>query len=135
MRVFTNGCFDILHAGHVEFLQKAAGYGLLTVGVNDDESVRKLKGPGRPINNEQDRLAVIRALACVNHAFLVRSTNMAASIRIQCPDVWLKGGDYTLETLDKDEVAAAHDVEAQIVILPLKPGYSTTAIVAKLQQA
>lgn len=124
--VLTTGCFDILHAGHVSLLESAAGRGMLFVGVNDDESVRKLKGPSRPVNNENDRMRVIAALECVQVVFLIRDTTVTQAILNVMPMAWIKGGDYTLDTLNKDEVAAAMEVDAEIILVPAVAGYSTT---------
>lgn len=128
----ATGCFDVLHRGHVELLEEAAGYGNVFVGVNDDESVRKLKGPTRPVNNEQDRMLVIAGLECVKAVFLIRSDKVTDAIRLVAPDYWVKGGSYTMETLDKDEVAAAKEVGAEIVLVPVTIGYSTTNILSRI---
>jgi D-beta-D-heptose 7-phosphate kinase/D-beta-D-heptose 1-phosphate adenosyltransferase len=131
--VFTNGCFDILHAGHVEYLEAAASLGTsLCVAVNSDESVRVLKGPERPVNPLQDRMRVLAALACVDYVFPFEASNVAGLLRRIKPRCWVKGGDYTLETLNKAEVEAARESDTIIKLLPLKPGYSTTQTLAKI---
>jgi rfaE bifunctional protein nucleotidyltransferase chain/domain len=127
----TTGCFDVIHAGHISLLEAAAGRGMLFVGINDDESVRKLKGPSRPVNNENDRMRVIAALECVQVVFLIRDTTVTQAIRIVSPSAWIKGGDYTLNTLNKDEVAAANEVGADIILVPALAGYSTTNTLKK----
>lgn len=124
--VLTTGCFDVLHAGHIALLETASEKGMLFVGINDDESVRKLKGPSRPVNNENDRMRVIAALDCVQAVFLIRDTTVTRAILNVMPAFWCKGGDYTIDTLNKDEVAAAIEVDAEIILVPAVAGYSTT---------
>ena len=130
--VFTNGCFDLLHTGHVRYLQAARALGdALVVAVNGDASVRALKGPTRPINSEEDRAEVLAALACVDAVCIFheeRVTGLVGAIR---PHVYAKGGDYTVASLDPGERAALEEVGAEIRILPLVPGRSTTAIIEK----
>ena len=130
--VFTNGCFDLLHAGHVRYLQAARALGeALVVGLNGDDSVRILKGPTRPINEQQDRAEVLAGLACVDFVTIFqepRVTGLVSSIR---PHVYAKGGDYTVESLDPDERAALQAAGAEIRILPLVPGRSTTAMLER----
>ena len=130
--VVTNGCFDLLHAGHVRYLQAARALGdALAVGLNGDASVRALKGEGRPINPAADRAEVLAALACVDHVCVfdaVRATELLRSVR---PHIYAKGGDYTPESLDPDEAAALRAAGAEIRILQLVPGRSTTAILQR----
>jgi rfaE bifunctional protein nucleotidyltransferase chain/domain len=132
--VFTNGCFDLLHAGHVRYLQQARALGnALVVALNGDASVRALKGPTRPINEEQDRAEVLGALACVDYVTIFQServTDLVGQIR---PQVYAKGGDYTVDSLDPGERTALENVGAEIKILPLVPGKSTTNIIKKWQ--
>jgi rfaE bifunctional protein nucleotidyltransferase chain/domain len=134
--VLTNGCFDILHAGHVDLLQRAARLGdNLLVMVNSDISVMRLKGTSRPINCLKHRMAVLKALRCVDMVESFDGHTVAAALRRWRPAVWVKGGDYTMETLNPDEVAAARKVGAEIVILPFGEEYkhlSTTSILAKI---
>lgn len=131
--VFTNGCFDLLHVGHVRYLQLAHDLGdALLVALNSDASVRTLKGPSRPITPEQDRAEVMGALASVDFVTIfsqARVTEVIAAIR---PHIYVKGGDYTVETLDAGERAALEAAGTEIRILPLTPGRSTTGIVKKL---
>ena len=130
--VFTNGVFDLLHVGHVRYLQAARALGdALLVAVNGDASVRALKGPTRPINNEQDRAEVLAALACVDFVTIFHTERVTDLVRIIRPHVYAKGGDYTLDTLDPGERAALEEVGAEIRLLPLVPGKSTTAMIAK----
>jgi rfaE bifunctional protein nucleotidyltransferase chain/domain len=130
--VFTNGVFDLLHVGHVRYLQEARKLGdELLVAVNGDASVRALKGPTRPINPERDRAEVLAALECVSYVTIfheMRVTALVAGIR---PQLYAKGGDYTLETLDPGERAALESAGSRIHLLPMVPGKSTTAIIEK----
>ena len=130
--VFTNGCFDLLHVGHVRYLQAARSLGdALLVAVNGDASVRVLKGPTRPINNEQDRAEVLAALACVDHLVLFHTERVSEVVRAIRPHIYAKGGDYTIESLDPGERAALAEIGAEIRILPLVPGKSTTGMIEK----
>lgn len=130
--VFTNGVFDLLHPGHVDVLLAARREGdALVVGVNSDESVRRLKGPTRPVRTEQERGYVLAALGMVDAVVLFGEDTPLALIRALEPDVIVKGGDYT-----EDTVVGAPDVRARggrVVIVPLTPGHSTTSIVEKLR--
>src|SRR5688572_303632 len=102
--VVTNGCFDILHLGHVTYLEAARQQGdLLLVGVNDDAAVRQLKGPGRPVNPETDRAGIVAALACVDAVCIFEQRSALDFLSAAQPDIWIKGGDYTLDTVNQDE--------------------------------
>lgn len=131
--VLTNGCFDLLHVGHVRYLQAARALGdALAVAINGDESVRALKGEGRPLNNEVDRAEVIAALECVDRVIIfpeVRATNLLEKVR---PAVYVKGGDYTAETLHTEERGALERVGAEIHILPFEQGHSTSKLIEKV---
>ena len=132
--VFTNGCFDLLHAGHVRYLQQARGLGdALLVAVNGDSSVRGLKGPGRPLNNEEDRAEVIAALGCVDYVTIFQEERVTRLLREIRPQVYAKGGDYTEESLNPEEAAALREIAAEIKILPLVPGKSTTKLIEKME--
>jgi rfaE bifunctional protein nucleotidyltransferase chain/domain len=132
--VFTNGCFDLLHVGHVRYLQAAQALGdALVIAVNGDESVRALKGPTRPINNERDRSEVLAALACVDYLVLFNTTRVTELVRAIRPHIYVKGGDYRIESLDSGERAALVEIGAEIHILPLIPGKSTTALIKKME--
>lgn len=134
--VFTNGIFDILHAGHVRYLEAARNLGdMLIVAVNDDESTRKLKGEGRPINPLADRMTVLAALSSVSCVVPLRDTLNVVLLNFIKPTVWVKGGDYTLETLNLTERALADNLGVQIQILPLSNGYSTTSTLRKITAA
>jgi len=130
--VFTNGCFDLLHVGHVRYLQAARALGdALLVAVNGDASVRALKGPARPINREDDRAEVLAALACVDFVTVFQTERVTELVRTIRPHVYAKGGDYTVKSLDPGERAALREASAEIRILPLVPGKSTTALLAR----
>lgn len=131
--VVTNGCFDLLHAGHVTYLEQAAAQGnVLLVGCNGDESVRLLKGEGRPLNTEADRALVLAALASVGAVAVFPEKRAEAFLRLAKPDVYVKGGDYTPATLDADERAAVESAGGKIVIIPFVPGKSTTSIIERM---
>jgi rfaE bifunctional protein nucleotidyltransferase chain/domain len=131
--VFTNGCFDLLHVGHVRYLQAARERGdVLVVALNGDGSVRALKGPERPINPEADRAEVLAALGCVDYVTLFHTPRVTEVIRSVRPHVYVKGGDYTPDSLDAEERGAMREVGAEVEILALVPGKSTTAVVRKL---
>jgi rfaE bifunctional protein nucleotidyltransferase chain/domain len=133
--VFTNGCFDILHVGHVRYLAAARRLGnVLVVGLNSDASVRELKGPGRPLNSEEDRAEVLAALEVVDHVIIFGEKRASNLMRELAPDIYAKGGDYTQETLDPEEVAVLKEMGAKIEILPLVRGKSTTRLVEGIRQ-
>jgi D-beta-D-heptose 7-phosphate kinase/D-beta-D-heptose 1-phosphate adenosyltransferase len=125
--VFTNGCFDIIHPGHVTILEAAAGMGdLLVVGLNTDESVKRLKGPGRPVQPLESRAAVLSALRFVDCVVPFGEDTPLELITILEPDVLVKGGDYSPETVVGADIVTALGGEVRIV--PLFPGHSTTGI-------
>ena len=131
--VFTNGCFDLLHAGHVRYLQQARALGdALVVGLNGDASVRELKGEGRPLNGQDDRAEVLAALGCVDFVVIFEGKRATGLLRTVRPHVYAKGGDYTPDSLDAEERGALGECGADIRILPLVPGRSTTALVGKM---
>ena len=131
--VVTNGCFDLLHLGHVTYLETARNLGdMLLVGVNNDAAVRGLKGEGRPVNTEYDRAAVLAALEAVDAVCIfpdVRATNFLAAAK---PDIYAKGGDYTLETLDQTERRTVESAGGRIELISFVPGKSTTKLLQKL---
>tara|TARA_R100000808_G_scaffold5412_1_gene16516 strand:+ start:313 stop:783 length:471 start_codon:yes stop_codon:yes gene_type:complete len=130
--VVTNGCFDILHVGHVKYLQKAREFGdALLVGLNGDDSVRELKGSNRPINNQEDRAEVLRALSCVDFVHIFEDTRATNFLKEFKPDIYAKAGDYTLETLYPPERCALELMGSKIVFLPFIEGKSTTNILKK----
>jgi rfaE bifunctional protein nucleotidyltransferase chain/domain len=133
--VLTNGCFDLLHVGHVRYLQAARALGdALAVAINGDDSVRVLKGEGRPLSTAGDRAEIVAALECVDYVVVfpeVRVTRLIEKVR---PSVYVKGGDYTSATLHPDERAALEKVGAEIRILPFEPGHSTSALIERMKK-
>lgn len=129
--VFTNGCFDILHAGHVRYLAAARALGdCLIVGLNSDQSVSNLKGPTRPINSQDDRAEVLAALAAVDYVVIfaeATAENLVAEIK---PSIYAKGGDYTVDKLPESKIVAAYG--GQIVLVPEVPGRSSSNIIKKI---
>jgi rfaE bifunctional protein nucleotidyltransferase chain/domain len=134
--VFTNGCFDLLHVGHVRYLAAARALGdALLVAINGDESVRALKGEGRPLNREADRAEVIAALASVDYVVVfpeVRATALLEKVR---PAIYVKGGDYTTESLHAEERSALERMGTEIRILPFEAGHSTSRLLEKMKGA
>lgn len=132
--VLTNGCFDILHRGHTQYLQGARNTGdKLIVLLNSDASVKALKGEGRPVNREEDRAYVIASLECVDAVYIFSSARCDKEIALFKPDYYAKGADYTVEKLDKDELASLRACGAKIAFINLVPGLSTTSIIEKIQ--
>ena len=128
--VFTNGCFDILHAGHVRYLAAARAQGdVLILGLNSDASVRRLKGPSRPINNEQDRAEVVGALAAVDAVVIFGEDTAETLIAKVRPAVYVKGGDYTREMLPEARIVEVYGGE--VAFIPLVAGKSTTGIIER----
>jgi len=134
--VATNGCFDLLHVGHVRYLQAARSLGdALVVGVNGDQSARQLKGPGRPVNNESDRAEVVAALECVDLVVIFPELRATSFLEAAAPAIYVKGGDYTPETLNPDERAMLEVIGVQIRIIPFEKGYSTSGLLEQLRHA
>jgi D-glycero-beta-D-manno-heptose 1-phosphate adenylyltransferase len=132
--VFTNGCFDILHVGHIRYLTAAKQLGdILVVGLNGDDSVRQLKGPDRPINSEADRAEILAALGAVDHVVIFQDLRVTQLVTHLKPDLYVKGGDYSVDSLDRGEVDALRSVGAEIKIVPLVPGRSTTRLINAIQ--
>jgi rfaE bifunctional protein nucleotidyltransferase chain/domain len=131
--VFTNGVFDILHAGHVQYLQQAKDLGdILVVALNSDESVRMLnKAPDRPINHLEDRMTVIAALRCVDYVLSFSEKTPESLIEKLKPDIHVKGGDYTPEQLPETKIVRSYGGE--IIILPFLTGRSTTSVLEKIK--
>lgn len=131
--VFTNGCFDILHRGHLDLLARAADLGnILVVGLNSDASVRRLKGPERPVTNEKDRLFQLASLLCVDAVCLFDEDTPEQIIREVRPDTLVKGGDYTLDKI----VGAGYVQECggQVAVIPFVDGYSTSSIISRIKK-
>lgn len=130
--VAATGCFDVLHVGHLRLLQDAARQGqFLVVGINSDASVRQLKGPTRPVNNELDRASMLLGLSCVDAVYIFDELRCTRFLETCRPNVWVKGGDYTLETLDQDERRAVESAGGSIKFYRTVPGYSTTSTLAR----
>lgn len=131
--VATNGCFDILHVGHVRYLQAARALGdYLLVGVNGDASTRELKGAGRPINNANDRAEVVAALAAVDLVAIFPEVRATRFLELAQPSIYVKGGDYTVDSLNDSERQLLEQVGTEIRIIPFEKGYSTSSLLAKL---
>ena len=130
--VFTNGCFDILHAGHVRYLNAAKALGeVLIVGLNSDESVRRLKGEGRPVNPAEDRAEVLAGLRAVDHVVVFGEATAEELVRQLKPDIYVKGGDYSLETLPEAKIVGSYG--GKTVLIPMVEGRSTTNVIRRLQ--
>ncbi len=130
--VFTNGCFDILHAGHVEYLKKARSLGdVLVVGLNSDRSVKALKGRGRPINSQLDRAKVIAALCFVDYVTIFNEDTPEKLIKALRPDILAKGGDWKVEDIVGGEFVTSRG--GRVVSLPFVKGYSTTSLIKKVR--
>lgn len=130
--VMTNGCYDLLHAGHIYSLEAARSQGhVLIVAVNSDASVKRLKGPTRPLNNEDDRARVIAALSCVGAVTIFEEDTAVESLQAIQPAIYVKGGDYNLDTLPERAVVESYG--GKIVFCPLLPGRSTTNLIASCQ--
>jgi rfaE bifunctional protein nucleotidyltransferase chain/domain len=131
--VATNGCFDLLHAGHVRYLQAARALGdALVVGINGNDSARELKGRGRPVNNENDRAEVIAALGCVDLVTIFHELRATHFLELAQPAIYVKGGDYEIGTLDESEKKVLEYIGTEIRIIPCEKGYSTTALLKKM---
>lgn len=129
----TNGCFDILHAGHVEYLQAARNEAdSLLVGLNSDRSIGELKGPERPIHTETDRAAVLAALTSVDAVAVFDELRATNFLKLAEPDVYVKGGDYTVDELPAEERAVVDALGGRIVVLAHVPGKSTSDIAARI---
>ena len=131
--VFTNGVFDLLHPGHVRYLQHARSLGdLLIVGVNADDSVRRNKGPGRPITPEHERAEILSALECVDAVVLFDQDTPAEIVRLIQPDILVKGADWAA-----DQIVGRDTVEARggrVVLVPVEAGHSTSAMVERIRK-
>lgn len=137
--VLTNGVFDLLHPGHTAYLagaRRLAGRrGRLFVALNSDRSVRRLKGPRRPVLGEKARAFNLAQLESVDGIVIFRRRRLVREIRALAPDIYVKAGDYSRETLDPEERAALEEVGARIRFLPFLRGFSTTALIAKINAA
>jgi rfaE bifunctional protein nucleotidyltransferase chain/domain len=132
--VVTNGCFDLLHLGHVRYLRAARALGdMLAVGLNGDQSVRELKGADRPINNERDRAEVIAALEDVDFVAIFPEVRATRFLKTVAPEIYVKGGDYTSDTLNAEERAVMEKSGTEIRFIPFEPGYSTSQFIERLK--
>lgn len=130
--VFTNGVFDLLHPGHVRYLQDARALGeVLVVGLNADASVRRNKGPKRPINPEDERAEVLAALACVDVVVIFDEDTPAGIVRLVQPDILVKGADWPADQIVGRDIVEARG--GRVVLMPVEPGHSTTAIVERVR--
>ena len=133
--VWTNGCYDLMHAGHIIYLEKARAVGdLLVVGLNSDRSVRMSKGGTRPIVPEELRAKVLSALSCVDYVVLFDDRSPYSLIEFLQPDIYAKGGDYTIDTIDQDERHLVEGYGGEITLFPGVEGMSTTALIEKILQ-
>ena len=131
--VATNGCFDLLHVGHVRYLQAARALGdLLAVGLNGDRSVRELKGEGRPVTAERDRAEILAALQCVDLVTIFPEVRATQFIAASLPAVYVKGGDYSSETLNEEERALLKKIGAEIRFIPFETGYSSSRLLEQI---
>lgn len=130
--VFTNGCFDLLHVGHVRYLQEARKLGdLLVVGVNSDASVKRLKGPTRPVQTENDRAEILAALGCVDFTVIFTEDTPLELIKNVLPDILVKGGDWKIESIVGADIVMANG--GQVMSLQFVDGKSTTSLIQKAQ--
>ncbi|MBI3875032.1 MAG: adenylyltransferase/cytidyltransferase family protein [Verrucomicrobia bacterium] len=133
--VVTNGCFDILHAGHAAYLEAARNLGdALLVGVNADASVRQLKGPARPLNTEADRALVLASLACVDAVCVFGEVTAENFLKLAKPDIYAKGGDNTLDTINQEERRFVESMGGRVIIVPGVPGRSTSGLLEKIRK-
>ncbi len=134
--VATNGCFDLLHVGHIRYLKAARALGdALIVGINGDRSVRELKGRGRPVNSETDRAEVVAALSSVDLVAIFPELQATRFLELARPDVYVKGGDYSEDTLNREERDVLKKMGAKIEIVPLEKGYSTSDLLTRIGRA
>lgn len=132
--VWTNGCFDLLHVGHVKYLKEAKKLGdILVVGINSDESVKKLKGPERPIQTEQERAEILSSLEFINYIIIFPELTVEKYLRKLKPEIFIKGGDYTVDTINRSERKIVEEYGGKIVIIPVENNISTSKIIEKLR--
>jgi len=132
----TNGCFDLLHRGHVEYLDSARrAADALLVLINSDNSVRALKGPTRPVNSEYARAFVLSGLAAVDATVIFDAERCTAELAALSPDIYVKGGDYTVETLNPEERQVLQEANSEIIFIPFVDGYSTTGTIDRMRSA
>jgi rfaE bifunctional protein nucleotidyltransferase chain/domain len=133
--VATNGCFDLLHVGHIRYLTAARALGdALIVGINGDQSVRELKGAGRPVTSESDRAEIVAALEGVDLVTIFPEVRATRFLELAAPDIYVKGGDYNQDTLNAEERQVLQKIGAKIEIVPFERGYSTSGLLARLNK-
>ncbi|WP_312420587.1 D-glycero-beta-D-manno-heptose 1-phosphate adenylyltransferase [Anaerospora hongkongensis] len=131
--VFTNGCFDIIHAGHVRYLSEAKKLGdCLIVGLNSDRSVQELKGPTRPLNHQEDRAEVVAALAAVDYVVIFDERTAESLVNEVKPDIYVKGGDYRIQDIPEAKIVASNG--GKTILIPEVPGRSSTNIIKKITE-
>jgi len=131
--VFTNGCFDILHLGHIDYLTQAANLGgILLIGLNSDASVKAIKGPDRPFNNEEARAIILASLSFVDGLIVFDEETPYELIKLVNPDILVKGADYSVEQIAGHDIVQAHGGE--VITIPLTEGYSTTDLIARIKR-
>ena len=133
--VVTNGCFDVIHAGHIDYLSKAKALGdFLLVGLNGDKSVKELKGESRPINGEEARAVILDSFRFVDAVCIFEGKRATDFLYLARPNIYVKGGDYTMESLDKEEVKAALSDGGVIKIIPFLSGFSSSLMLDKISK-
>jgi rfaE bifunctional protein nucleotidyltransferase chain/domain len=139
MIIFTNGCFDIIHVGHVKLLEfcvsrfcKTFDNSYIVVGLNSDNSIKQIKGPNRPINNQNDRKIVLESIKYVDQVVIFDETNVCSLLERIKPNIWVKGGDYNLDTINQEELKTARKLGIKIEFFDYLEGYSTTKIIEKI---
>jgi D-glycero-beta-D-manno-heptose 1-phosphate adenylyltransferase len=131
----SNGCFDLLHIGHLHYLENAKRYGdFLLVGINSDESVTQLKGQDRPINSELVRARMLDALKCVDAVYIFNKTKADDFLSVSRPNWYIKGGDYNELTIDRDEYSVLQKLGCKFAFIPFLNGFSTTSILNKIKK-
>ena len=129
----TNGCFDIIHAGHIHSLKEASSFGnILVVGLNSDHSIRLLKGETRPINNQENRKIVLESLRYVSNVFIYDSIEATEFLKVIKPDIYVKSSDYSIDTMNKSELEVLRSLNSKIYFVSMIPNLSTTNITKKL---
>jgi rfaE bifunctional protein nucleotidyltransferase chain/domain len=132
---YANGCFDLLHLGHVRTLESARQHAdALVVGINSDASARQLKGPGRPVVPERERAEMVAALACVDLVVVFAELSSLPVIEALRPEVWVKGGDYRIDTVHQEERAFVESYGGRVALAPHVPGLSSTDVIARIRQ-
>ena len=133
---YANGCFDLLHLGHVRTLERAREHAdVLVVGINSDSSARQLKGPGRPIVPEQERAGMVAALACVDLVVVFSELSSLPVIEALRPEVWVKGGDYNIDTVNQEERTFVESYGGRVALAGYVPDLSSSDLIARIRQS